>query len=92
MKHMSSNSIELANKKLKELNEALNVIEDIEDKVIWAQDFASYPDITRALEPIHEGITSARNDIEHEIDFLEDQIHEYKEKLADFEFDNAIDV
>lgn len=89
---MSSNSIELANKKLKELNEALNVIEDIEDKVIWAQDFTSYPDITRALEPIHEGITSARSDIEHEIDFLEDQIHEYNDKLADFEFENAITV
>ena len=92
MKLMSSNSLELVDKKLKELNEALNVLEDIEDKVIWAQDFASYPDITQALEPIHGGITSARNDIEHEIDFLEDQVHEYNEKLAEFQFENAIEV
>ena len=89
---MSFNSLELVNKKLKELNEALNILEDIEGKVTWAQDFTSYPDITQALDPIHQGITSARDDIEREIDYLEYQIHEYNEKLAEWHFENAIEV
>lgn len=89
---MSSNSIELANKKLKELREALNVIQSVENKVTWAQDFTNYPDITRALDPINQGVDCARDEIEREIDYLENQVQEYNEKLADFEFENAIDV
>lgn len=91
MKDMNSN-LEPAHKKLKELKEALDVIQSIEDKVTWAQDFTSYPVITYALDPINEGVDSARDAIEREIDYLEEQISDYDFKLAMFEEENKIDV
>lgn len=80
------------NQKTKELKEALDVVQKIEDQVSWACDFTSFKDIERALEPIYEAIDSARTDLQHEMDYLEYQIEEYNIKKAEWEFDNQIAV
>lgn len=88
---MNSNLKE-ANKKLKELKEALSVVQKIEDQISWACDFTSYTIISNALEPVYEVVDSAKENIENEIFYLEDQLEEYNFKLAEFEEENKIDV
>lgn len=88
---MSSN-LRQANKKLKELKQALELLDNIENKIIWAQDFTSYPDICQALEPIYGGIESARDKIDGKVYYLEEEISEYDFKLAEFEQENKIEV
>lgn len=78
--------------KLKELKEALEVINKIEEQVSWACDFTSFACIARALEPVYEAVDEAKSNLNHELDFLELKIEEYNDKLADFEFDNRIEV
>lgn len=87
-----SDPLARAQHKLKELKEALNVIESVEDKVIWACDFTSYPDIAYMLNPIADVAGEVRDKIEDEIYHLEEQIEEYSYKLAEFEEDNTISV
>ena len=78
--------------KLKELKEAVAVCQKIEDQVSWACDFASYKTITNALEPIYEAVDVARDCINHEINYIEDKLDDYKLKLDLFEHENKIEV
>ena len=91
VKVMSSNKEE-AEKKLKELNEALSVVNKVEEQVSWACDFTNYSSISCALEPIYEAVDLARDNLEYQISYLTDQIDEYDFKLAVFEKDNKIAV
>jgi len=88
---MSSN-IQEVNKKLKELKEALSVVNKIEEQISWACDFTNYRSISNALDPIYESTDSAKEDIEKEIYYLEEQLDEYEFKLAEFEEANNITV
>lgn len=83
---------ETAEKKLKELKEAYSLVEDLEDRVIWACDFTSFPAIAYLLNPIADTAGEIREKLESEISHLEDQLNEYQLKLEEFEFDNAIPV
>lgn len=83
---------EKVKQKLKELKEALQVIQSVEDKVIWACDFTSFPIISRALEPIAEVADEVREIIQDEIDYIKDRIEDYECKLAVFEQENRIIV
>lgn len=78
--------------KLKELKEALSVVENVEDKVIWACDFASFPIISHLLNPIADAASEVRDNLEDEISYLQDQIDDYEFKLAVFEKENTISV
>jgi hypothetical protein len=83
---------EKVNLKLKELKEALQVIQSVEDKVTWACDFTTFPVISRALEPIAEIADEVREIIQDEINYIEDRIEDYEYKLAVFEQENRIIV
>jgi len=77
---------------LKELKEALEVCKKVEDQVAWACDFASFPAINKALEPILEAVNEAWHQLEHEIDYTDNQIEDYYLKLYEFDAKNAIEL
>jgi hypothetical protein len=79
-------------KKLKELKEALDVVNSIENKATWACDFTSFPVISQMLEPIAEIADEVRDKIESEIDYIQEQLEDYEFKLAVFEQENRIVV
>lgn len=81
-----------ANKKIKELKEALEVCKKVEDQVSWACDFTNFKLISRALEPICEAVDNARDDLEREIDYVENAIEDYYYKKDLFENENAIEL
>jgi hypothetical protein len=87
-----SESLDKAQKKLTELKQALSVARDAEDRATWASDFASYTDITRSMELISDAASMAIEQLEHEIDYIQEQIEEYDFKLAEFEHENSINV
>ena len=76
---------------LKELNEALGVCKKVQDQLAWACDFASFPFINNALEPVLESVDEAWHQMEHEIDRIDDQIEDYYLKLYQFDQENAIE-
>jgi len=77
---------------LKELKEALEVCKKVEDQVTWACDFTSFPKISNALEPVCEAVNEAWEQIEHEIDYVDNQIEDYYLKLYEFDAENAIEL
>ena len=79
------------NKKLLELKQALNVIEEIEERVSWASDFASFTSITRILDPVYDCASNAREKLQEELDDIEQQIENYNYKLEIFEEENPIE-
>jgi uncharacterized protein YaaN involved in tellurite resistance len=85
-------NIEEVASKLKELKEAKSVCQKIEDQVSWACDFTRYQTVSNALDPIYEAVDSARDSIDDEINFIEDQLENYKFKLDLFEHDNKIEI
>jgi chromosome segregation ATPase len=71
--------------KLKQLNEALELVEDVSDRCAWADDFANYGSIREALDPVYSAAEQAREEIEDQINEIESQIEEMKEKKLDAE-------
>jgi hypothetical protein len=89
MKGMNDN-LDKANQKLKELKEALQVVQKLEDQVSWACDCTNFACISEALEPMYDVIDTARTQLEHELDYLDNEISDYQFKLAEFELENKI--
>lgn len=77
-------------KKLKELREAISVCNKVEDQVSWAVDFTSFNTISEALDPLHEAVGESKSALQQEVDYIEDQLHEYKYKLGMFNVENKI--
>lgn len=77
-------------KKLKELREAISVCNKVEDQVSWAVDFTSFNTITEALDPLYEAVGESKSALQQEVDYIEDQLHEYKYKLGMFNNENKI--
>jgi hypothetical protein len=71
--------------KLKQLNEASSLLEEISDRVAWADDFANYGSIREALDPVYTAAERAKDEIDDEIIEIESQIEEMKEKKLDAE-------
>jgi hypothetical protein len=92
MKHMSSKATEAAQKKLVELKQALNVAQEIEDRATWASDFASFRDITQSMDLMADAASMAKEQLEREIDYIEEELNEFDFKLAEFEHENTIRV
>jgi hypothetical protein len=76
----------------KELQEALEVCKKIEDQISWACDFTSFASIGRTLEPLYETIDGAREQLEREQDYIDNQIEDYYLKLYQFDNENAIEL
>jgi len=87
-----SEPLKKAQHKLTELKQALSVAREVEERAIWASDFASYTDITRSMDLMADAAGMAIEQLEHEIDYLQEQIEEYDFKLAEFEQENTIKI
>ena len=66
---------------LKQLSEALKLVEDLDWKVAWALDFSEHQDINDALSPIQEALSTAQEELEEQQEQLEHQLQEYKEQV-----------
>lgn len=77
-------------KKLKELKEAISVCNKVEDQVSWAVDFTNFKTISNALEPLYEAVGESREALQQEVEYIEDQLHDYKFKLGIFKNENKI--
>ena len=71
--------------KLKQLNEALELVEEISDRCAWADDFANYGSIREALDPVFSAAEHAVDEIGDQIDEIESQVEEMKEKKLNAE-------
>lgn len=79
-------------KKLKELKEAISMCAKVEDQIMWAIDFTSFIKISNSLEPAYDSVVEAKETLEKEVDFIEEQLNNYKYKLALFEEENTIEL
>lgn len=73
-------ALEKLQHKLKQLNEASNLLEEFSDRLCWADDFANYDSIRDALDPVFTATEHAKDEIEEEILELESQVEELKER------------
>lgn len=73
-------ALEKAEHKLKQLNEASSLLEEISDRISWADDFANYSSIREALDPVYTAAEQAKDEIDEEIMEIESQIEEMQEK------------
>lgn len=78
-------ALEKIQHKLKQLNEALELVEEISDRCAWADDFSNYGSIREALDPIYSASEHARDEIDDQINEIESQIEEMKEKKLNAE-------
>jgi predicted DNA-binding protein YlxM (UPF0122 family) len=67
--------------KLKQIGEALKLLEDLDWRVAWALDFSEHNDINDALDPISSVISDAQDELTEIQDRLEEQIQEYKDQV-----------
>lgn len=66
--------------KLKQLSEALDVLEQVSGKALWAGDFAGYSVITDCMYDVIEAVDKASERLEEEKDSLELCLENYNEK------------
>jgi len=80
-------ALEKAKHKLMQLNEASSMLEDISDRISWADDFANYNSIREALDPVYTAAEQAKDEIDEEILEIESQIEELNNKKLDAEIE-----
>jgi len=66
--------------KLKQLSEALDVLEEVNGKVLWAADFAGYSIITDCMYDVLEITDNVSERLQEEKDSLELCLENYNEK------------
>lgn len=83
-----------AKHKLKQLNEACSMLEDLEWKLSWALDFSQYESINEILSPLQYQVADALEEMEDKRDYLEEEIESYKtdKALNEKEFDSSCDL
>lgn len=75
-------AVEKVQHKLKQLNEAVSLLEEMSDRLAWADDFSHYGSIREALDTPYNAVERAKEELEEEIEVIESQIEELKEKKA----------
>ena len=66
---------------LKQITEALKLVEDLDWKVSWALDFSEHMEINDALDPIQQALSSAQEELEEQQEYIEQQLQEYKNQV-----------
>jgi DNA-binding transcriptional MerR regulator len=66
---------------LKQIGEALKLVEDLDWKVSWALDFSEHMEINDALDPILQALSSAQEELEEQQEYIEQQLQEYKDQV-----------
>jgi hypothetical protein len=90
----TSNTLERAKHKLKQIKEAISLIEDIEWKICWALDFSEYQSINELLSPIAEQASTSLEEMQEMEESLEEEIeaHEFRKKEHEEEFENETNL
>jgi phage shock protein A len=78
--------------KLKQIGEALKLVEDLDWKVAWALDFSEHEDINDALNPIQTVLSDAQDELQEVQDCLEEQLQEYKDQVNRMKSEIAYEV
>jgi chromosome segregation ATPase len=75
--------------KLKQLNEASELLEEFSDRCAWADDFAHYESIREALDSVYTAVEHSKDEIDEMIQEIENQIEEMeaKKKSTEVELD-----
>jgi hypothetical protein len=66
---------------LKQVREALRLVDDLSWRISWAQDFSQYADINDALDPINSTLSDTQEELEDMESHLESQLQEYKDRI-----------
>lgn len=69
-----------AQEKLKQLNEASTLLDELSWRICWAQDFSKFRSINEILDPVGDAISEALDEVNDTIERLEEAI---KEEEAD---------
>jgi chromosome segregation ATPase len=80
---------EKAEHKIKQLSEAIQLLEDVGGRLDWATDFAAFNSIVDALSPINSLVYDTQTEFEEELEQLEEELKAYKEdkERVDEDFD-----
>tara|TARA_R110000868_G_scaffold87240_4_gene244143 strand:+ start:1411 stop:1692 length:282 start_codon:yes stop_codon:yes gene_type:complete len=80
---------EKAAQKIKQLKEAVALMEELSWRVVWALDFSNFQTINEELDPVQDVIAEAHNALEEELESLEEATEDYKttKEFAEAEFD-----
>ena len=73
-------ALEKAQHKLKQLNEAVSLLEEMSDRLAWADDCTECDSIREALDAPYAAAERAKDELEEEINEIENQIEDLKEK------------
>lgn len=78
-----------AEHKIKQLSEAIQMLDDIGGRLDWATDFAEFNSIVDHLSPINSLVYDAQTELEEELEQLEEELQTYREdkERADEDFD-----
>ena len=80
-RNVLANNIKRKRHNLKQIKEALKLVEDLDWKISWALDFSEHSDINDSLEPIQNALSTAQEELEEQQEQIEYQIQEYKEQV-----------
>lgn len=83
---------EAAKNKLIQLQQALNVLDKVNDQCSWASDMTDHRDISEQMDSVLDAVDSAKEQIESLISDLEYQIEEFQEKHEEFLIENEVKV
>ena len=73
--------------KIKQLEEAQNLLDDLSFRLYWATDFSEFDSITEALnEPIN-AVDNAKDEIDEMLESAEEILEEYKQQLINLEIE-----
>jgi hypothetical protein len=74
-------ALEKAKHKLKQLNEASELLEEISDRCAWADDCAEYNSIKDVLDPVYTAAERAKDEIDEMIYEIEHQIEDHDVRI-----------
>ena len=78
-----------AERKIKQLSETIQLLEDVGSRLDWATDFAEFNSIVEQLSPINSLVYDTQTELEEELEQLEGELQAYREdkERVDEDFD-----
>lgn len=76
-------ALEKIQHKLKQLNEASELLEEFSDRCAWADDSAQYQSIKDAFDDVYTAVERSKDEIDEMIHEIENQIEEMEERKKD---------
>ena len=73
---------EKAKDKIKQLKEAVNLLDDIGFRISWALDFSEFQSINDILYPLSYQISEAQDEMEELLETMEEKFEEYEYEKA----------